>query len=65
MWLCYLQWEYEKWKYEKDCQVVLFSVMTGKALRLNRDMTVDGIGDEKDKHGTAKFMLFTFVNDLT
>ncbi|KAL4236123.1 retinal rod cell development [Mactra antiquata] len=44
-------WEYEKWKYEKDCQLVLYSVMTGKSLRLNRDLTVDGVGDEKDKNG--------------
>ncbi|WAR22969.1 LOXH1-like protein [Mya arenaria] len=43
-------WEFEKWKYDKDCQVVLFSVMTGKALRLNRDLSVDGIGDERDKY---------------
>jgi len=45
------QWEYEKWKYEKDGQVVLYSVMTGKALKLNKDMSVDSVGEEKDTNG--------------
>ena len=46
-----LQWEWEKWKYEKDCQVMFYSVVTGKPLRLNRDLTVDGLGEEKDRMG--------------
>jgi len=45
------QWEYEKWKYEKDGQVVLYSVMTGKALKLNKDLSVDSVGEEKDTNG--------------
>ncbi|KAH3831729.1 hypothetical protein DPMN_104999, partial [Dreissena polymorpha] len=43
-------WEFEKWKYEQDGQVIFFSMMTGKAMRLNRDLSVDGIGEERDKY---------------
>ena len=45
------QWEWEKWKYEKDCKVMFYSVVTGKPLRLNKDLTVDGLGEEKDRMG--------------
>ena len=30
---------------------MFYSVITGKPLRLNRDLTVDGLGEEKDKIG--------------
>ena len=48
------QWEWEKWKYEKDCKVMFYSVITGKPLRLNKDLTVDGLGEEKDRMGKLK-----------
>ena len=49
------QWEWEKWKFEKDCQVMFFSLVTGKALKLHKDLTIDGLGEEKDKWGKSLF----------
>ena len=53
------QWEWEKWKFEKDCQVMFFSLVTGKALKLHKDLTIDGLGEEKDKWGKTVYLLKT------
>ncbi|XP_059163011.1 lipoxygenase homology domain-containing protein 1-like [Physella acuta] len=39
-------WEYEKWKFESKNQIMLMSMMTGKALRIKPDGTVDGLGED-------------------
>lgn len=41
------QWEFEKWKYEGKNQVMLMSLLTGKALRIKPDGSVDGLGDAR------------------
>ncbi|XP_070194990.1 lipoxygenase homology domain-containing protein 1-like isoform X2 [Littorina saxatilis] len=41
-------WELEKWKFENKNQVMFFSMVTGKALRLKSDGTVDGLGEDVD-----------------
>ena len=46
--LCVLQWEFEKWKFESKNQVMFFSLVTGKALRIKSDGTVDGLGEQTD-----------------
>ena len=33
---------------------MFYSVVTGKPLRLNKDLTVDGLGEEKDRMGKIK-----------
>jgi hypothetical protein len=44
----HFQWELEKWKFENKNQVMLYSLVTGKALRIKSDGTVDGLGEERD-----------------
>ncbi|CAL1540914.1 unnamed protein product [Lymnaea stagnalis] len=39
-------WEYEKWKFESKNHVMLFSMLTGKALRIKTDGSVDGLGED-------------------
>ncbi|KAI8774235.1 lipoxygenasey domain-containing protein 1 [Biomphalaria glabrata] len=39
-------WEYEKWKFESKTQIKLMSMLTGKALRIKPDGTVDGLGED-------------------
>ncbi|GFR86808.1 lipoxygenase-like protein domain-containing protein 1 [Elysia marginata] len=45
-------WEFEKWKFDNKNQVVLMSMLTGKALRVKADGTVDGLGEETDAGST-------------
>ena len=53
--MCF-QWEFEKWKFENKNQVVFFSLVTGKALRIKSDGTVDGLGEETDPGGECARM---------
>ncbi|KAJ8306151.1 hypothetical protein KUTeg_016696 [Tegillarca granosa] len=41
--------EFEKWKFEKDCQIKLFSSVTEKAIRVKNGMTVDALANPDDK----------------
>ncbi|KAK7503970.1 hypothetical protein BaRGS_00004702, partial [Batillaria attramentaria] len=41
-------WEYDKWKFDSKNQVMFFSLVTGKALRIKTDGTVDGLGEVTD-----------------
>lgn len=50
------QWEFEKWKFENKNQVVFFSLVTGKALRIKSDGTVDGLGEQTDPGGECALM---------
>ncbi|KAK3777632.1 hypothetical protein RRG08_021747 [Elysia crispata] len=45
-------WEFEKWKFDSKNQVMLMSMLTGKALRIKADGTVDGLGEETDAGST-------------
>ena len=55
-----MQWEYEKWKFDNKNRVMLYSVITGKALRIKPDGTVDGLGEKSDAGGEQNvyFILF-------
>lgn len=60
-----LQWEIEKWKFENKNQIMLFSLVTGKALRIKVDGTVDGLGERADpggKHTKIWFPKVTFCS---
>ncbi|XP_061166198.1 lipoxygenase homology domain-containing protein 1-like [Saccostrea echinata] len=43
-------WEYEKWKFEKDCQVKLYSLASGKAIRIKQNGAIDALGNDLDFH---------------
>ncbi|XP_048764444.2 lipoxygenase homology domain-containing protein 1-like isoform X2 [Ostrea edulis] len=43
-------WEYEKWKFEKDCQVKLYSLASGKAVRIKQNGAIDALGNDMDFH---------------
>ncbi|CAH1776005.1 unnamed protein product [Owenia fusiformis] len=47
-------WELEKWKFESDRHVMLFSKSTERALRVRADGTVDGEGDLSDHEGVLR-----------
>ena len=48
-----LQWEHERWKFDNRNMVMFYSQLTGKALRVKGDGTVDGLGEEKEKGGKS------------
>ena len=45
------QWDHEKWKFDSRNEVVLFSQVTNKPLRVKPDGTVDALGDLRDSEG--------------
>ncbi|XP_064626993.1 lipoxygenase homology domain-containing protein 1-like isoform X2 [Lineus longissimus] len=42
-------WEYERWKFAPKSQIMLFSKVTQKAVRILRNGRVDGLGELDDK----------------
>ena len=47
----YLQWEFEKWKYEEHTQVLIYSTNTNLPMRIKQDGSIDANGDYVDTFG--------------
>jgi len=39
------------WKFNKDCEVKFYSLVTGKALRIRSNLSVDCLADDFDNDG--------------
>ena len=51
---CWLQWEFEKWKYAEHTQLLLYSANTQLPLRIKQDGSIDASGDYTDTFGQRR-----------
>ncbi|XP_030838662.1 uncharacterized protein LOC105447429 isoform X2 [Strongylocentrotus purpuratus] len=50
-------WDQEKWKYETGCQVTLVSKVSGRALQVLTDNSVDACGDPESANKNAIYLV--------
>eukprot|EP00057_Strongylocentrotus_purpuratus_P029281 XP_011683755.1 PREDICTED: uncharacterized protein LOC105447430 [Strongylocentrotus purpuratus] len=53
----WMRWDQEKWKYETGCQVTLVSKVSGRALQVLTDNSVDACGDPESANKNAIYLV--------